>query len=244
MGFFQQLQHGWNAFRNRDPTSNYQNVGMSYSYRPDRPRFTRGNERSIITSVFNRIALDAAAIDIKHCRLDENNRFVSVVNSGLNNCLSLEANADQTARAFIQDIVMSMLDEDAVAIVPVDTSLDPKVTNSYDILTMRTGKILQWYPAHVRLQVYNERTGNKEEIIVPKSTVGIVENPLYAVINEPSSTMQRLARKLAILDSIDEQNGSGKLDLIIQLPYVIKTEARRQQAELRRKDIETQLSGS
>ena len=244
MGFFQQLQHGWNAFRNRDPTSNYQNVGMSYSYRPDRPRFTRGNERSIITSVFNRIALDAAAIDIKHCRLDENNRFVSVVNSGLNNCLSLEANADQTARAFIQDIVMSMLDEGAVAIVPVDTSLDPKVTNSYDILTMRTGKILQWYPAHVRLQVYNERTGNKEEIMVPKSTVAIVENPLYAVINEPSSTMQRLARKLALLDSIDEQNGSGKLDLIIQLPYVIKTEARRQQAELRRKDIETQLSGS
>ena len=244
MGFFQQLQHGWNAFRNRDPTPNYQNVGMSYSYRPDRPRFTRGNERSIITSVFNRIALDAAAIDIKHCRLDENNRFVSVVNSGLNNCLSLEANADQTARAFIQDIVMSMLDEGAVAIVPVDTSLDPKVTNSYDILTMRTGKILQWYPAHVRLQVYNERTGNKEEIMVPKSTVAIVENPLYAVINEPSSTMQRLARKLAILDSIDEQNGSGKLDLIIQLPYVIKTEARRQQAELRRKDIETQLSGS
>lgn len=244
MGFFQQLQHGWNAFRNRDPTPNYQNVGMSYSYRPDRPRFTRGNERSIITSVFNRIALDAAAIDIKHCRLDDNNRFVSVVNSGLNNCLSLEANADQTARAFIQDIVMSMLDEGAVAIVPVDTSLDPKVTNSYDILTMRTGKILQWYPAHVRLQVYNERTGNKEEIMVPKSTVAIVENPLYAVINEPSSTMQRLARKLAILDSIDEQNGSGKLDLIIQLPYVIKTEARRQQAELRRKDIETQLSGS
>ena len=244
MGFFQQLQHGWNAFRNRDPTSSYQNVGMSYSYRPDRPRFTRGNERSIITSVFNRIALDAAAIDIKHCRLDENNRFVSVVNSGLNNCLSLEANADQTSRAFIQDIVMSMLDEGAVAIVPVDTSLDPKITNSYDILTMRTGKILQWYPAHVRLQVYNERTGNKEEIMVPKSTVAIVENPLYAVINEPSSTMQRLARKLAILDSIDEQNGSGKLDLIIQLPYVIKTEARRQQAELRRKDIETQLSGS
>ena len=244
MGFFQQLQHGWNAFRNRDPTSNYQNVGMSYSYRPDRPRFTRGNERSIITSVFNRIALDAAAIDIKHCRLDENNRFVSVVNSGLNNCLSLAANADQTARAFIQDIVMSMLDEGAVAIVPVDTSLDPKVTNSYDILTMRTGKILQWYQGHVRLQVYNERTGNKEEIMVPKSTVAIVENPLYAVINEPSSTMQRLARKLAILDSIDEQNGSGKLDLIIQLPYVIKTEARRQQAELRRKDIETQLSGS
>lgn len=244
MGFFQQLQHGWNAFRNRDPTSSYQNVGMSYSYRPDRPRFTRGNERSIITSVFNRIALDAAAIDIKHCRLDENNRFVSVVNSGLNNCLSLEANADQTARAFIQDIVMSMLDEGAVAIVPVDTSLDPKVTNSYDILTMRTGKILQWYPAHVRLQVYNERTGNKEEIMVPKNTVAIVENPLYAVINEPSSTMQRLARKLALLDNIDEQNGSGKLDLIIQLPYVIKTEARRQQAELRRKDIETQLSGS
>lgn len=244
MGFFQQLQHGWNAFRNRDPTPNYQNVGMSYSYRPDRPRFTRGNERSIITSVFNRIALDAAAIDIKHCRLDENNRFVSVVNSGLNNCLSLEANADQTARAFIQDIVMSMLDEGAVAIVPVDTSLDPKVTNSYDILTMRTGKILQWYPAHVRLQVYNERTGNKEEIMVPKSTVAIVENPLYAVINEPSSTMQRLTRKLALLDSIDEQNGSGKLDLIIQLPYVIKTEARRQQAELRRKEIETQLSGS
>ena len=236
------LKHGWNAFvNNRDPTYSQ---GVSYSYRPDRPRFTRGNERSIVTSVYNRIALDVAAINIKHCRLDENDRLIEILESGLNNCLNLEANVDQTGRAFIQDCVMSMLDEGCVAIVPTDTTLDPRVTKSYDILSMRTGKILEWYPDKVKVRVYNDRTGRREDIILPKSTVGIVENPLYAVINEPNSTMQRLIRKLALLDVTDEQTASGKLDLIIQLPYVIKTEARRQQAENRRKDIEMQLAGS
>jgi hypothetical protein len=206
--------------------------------------FTRGNERSIITSVYNRIALDVSAINIKHCRLDNNDRYMSVIDSGLNSCLNLEANIDQTGRAFIQDIVMSMLDEGCVAIVPVDTSIDPKVSSSYDILSMRTGKILDWYPEHVKVRLYNERTGNKEEIIVPKKTVAIIENPLYAVTNAPNSTMQRLIRKLSLLDVTDEKTASGKLDLIIQLPYVIKTEARRQQAETRRKDIEMQLAGS
>lgn len=236
------LKHGWNAFvNNRDPTYSQ---GVSYSYRPDRPRFTRGNERSIVTSVYNRIALDAAAINIKHCRLDDNDRLIEVLDSGLNSCLNLEANVDQTGRAFIQDCVMSMLDEGCVAIIPIETTLDPTITKSYDILSMRTGKILEWYPDKVRVRVYNDRTGRREDIILPKSTVGIVENPLYAVINEPNSTMQRLIRKLALLDVTDEQTASGKLDLIIQLPYVIKTEARRQQAENRRKDIEMQLAGS
>ena len=241
--FVSRLKHGWNAFMNRDPTYNHA-IGPSYSYRPDRPRFTRGNERSIVTSVFNRIALDVAAISMQHCILDENGRFVEPVNSKLNNCLTLEANLDQTSRAFIQDLVMSMFDEGCVAIVPVDTSIDPKVTTSYDILSMRSGKIVDWYPEHVKVQVYNEKTGRKEEVILPKAQVGIVENPLFAVVNEPNSTGQRLIRKLNLLDQIDEQTGSGKLDLIIQLPYVIKTEARRDQAERRRKDIENQLSGS
>lgn len=245
MGFLDRLQHGWNAFvKNRDPTPSYTYYGDSYYYRPDRPRFTRGNERTIITSVYNRIALDVASIDVKHCRLDENGRFKSEINDGLNTCLNLEANLDQTGRAFRQDIAMSMLDEGCVAIVPVVTTIDPKVSSSFDILSMRVGKILEWYPAHVKVRVYNEKTGKKEDIVVPKKTVGIVENPLFAVINEPNSTMQRLVRKLALLDQIDEQSGSGKLDLIIQLPYVIKTEARRNQAEDRRKDIERQLSGS
>lgn len=236
------LKHGWNAFvNNRDPTYSQ---GVSYSYRPDRPRFTRGNERSIVTSVYNRIALDAAAINIKHCRLDDNDRLIEVLDSGLNSCLNLEANIDQTGRAFIQDCVMSMLDEGCVAIIPIETTLDPTITKSYDILSMRTGKILEWYPDKVKVRVYNDRTGRQEDIVLPKSTVGIVENPLYAVINEPNSTMQRLIRKLALLDVTDEQTASGKLDLIIQLPYVIKTEARRQQAENRRKDIEMQLAGS
>ena len=236
------LKHGWNAFvNNRDPTYSQ---GISYSYRPDRPRFTRGNERSIVTSVYNRIALDAAAINIKHCRLDDNDRLIEVLDSGLNSCLNLEANVDQTGRAFIQDCVMSMLDEGCVAIIPIETTLDPTITKSYDILSMRTGKILEWYPDKVKIRVYNDRTGRQEDIVLPKSTVGIVENPLYAVINEPNSTMQRLIRKLALLDVTDEQTASGKLDLIIQLPYVIKTEARRQQAENRRKDIEMQLAGS
>ena len=238
------LRHAWNAFRNRDPTDQYRDIGSGYYYRPDRVRLTGGNERSIVTSIYNRIALDVAAVDIKHCKIDENGRFISEVNSDLNSCLTLEANLDQTARAFKQDIIMSMLDEGCVAIVPVDTTLDPNVTNSYDILSMRTGKILEWYPMHVKVRVYNEKTGRKEDIILPKSDIGIIENPLYAIINEPNSTMQRLIRKLSLLDITDEQTASGKLDLIIQLPYVIKTEARRQQAENRRKDIEMQLASS
>lgn len=244
MGFIDRLQHGWNAFMNRDPTNYRYDYGVSYTSRPDRMRFTRGNERSIVTAVYNRIALDVAAINIQHCRLDENGRFISTVDSKLNNCLNLEANIDQTGKSFIQDVVMSMLDEGCVAIVPIDTTFNPEVTGSYDILTMRTGKILEWRPNTVMVRVYNDRTGNKEELILPKSTIGIIENPLFAVINEPNSTMKRLIRKLNLLDVIDEQSGSGKLDLIIQLPYVIKTEARRQQAEKRRKDIEMQLAGS
>ena len=218
-------------------------IGPGYYYRPDRPIFSRGNERSIITSVYNRIALDVAAITIQHVRLDGEGRFNSVIDSTLNDCLSLEANLDQTGRAFIQDVVQSMLDEGCVALVPVDTDIDPN-NGSYKIETMRTGKILEWYPQYVKVRVYNERTGRKEDVLVHKRTVAIVENPFYAVMNEPNSTMQRLIRKLNILDAIDEQSGSGKLNLIIQLPYVIKTEARRQQAEKRRKDIEEQLSGS
>ena len=245
MKFTDRIKHGWNAFLNRDPTYNYRDLGgPSYGYRPDRMRFTRGNERSIVTSVYNRIALDAASIDIMHVQLDKNDRFESVRNSALNECLTRNANIDQTGRAFIQDVVMSMLDEGCVAIVPVDTTFNPDVTNSYDINTMRTAKIVEWYPAHVKVNLYNDRTGRKEDLILPKKTVAIIENPLYAVINEPNSTMQRLIRKLNLLDVIDEQSGSGKLDLIIQLPYVIKTDARRQQAEQRRKDIEMQLSGS
>ena len=244
MGLLDRLQHGWNAFMNKDPTNDYRDYGMSYSYRPDRPRLTRGNERSIVTAIYNRIALDVAAITIKHCKLDDNGRFLEDIDSNLNKCLNLEANIDQTGRAFIQDIVMSMLDEGVVAIVPIDTTIDPMNTASFDILSMRTGKIIQWYPQHVKVRVYNDKTGNKEEIILPKNKVGIIENPLYAVINEPNSTMQRLIRKLSLLDIVDEQSSAGKLDLIIQLPYVIKSEARRAQAENRRKDIEMQLAGS
>lgn len=238
------LQHAWSAFRNKDPAIRYGNIGPGYGYRPDRVRFTRGNERSIVTSVYNRITLDASAINIYHARLDDNNRFTEIIESGLNTCLTLEANIDQTARAFFQDAVMSMLDEGCVALVPVDTTLDPNVTGSYDIQSMRTAQILEWYPEHVRLRLYNERIGRKEDIELPKSIVAIIENPLYSVMNEPNSTMQRLIRKLNLLDVIDEQSGSGKLDLIIQLPYVIKTDARRRQAEERRKEIENQLTGS
>lgn len=245
MSLMTRLKHSWNAFvNNRDPTDTFsRDMGMSYVYRPDRVRFSRGNEKSIVTSVYNRIAMDVASIAIKHCRVDENGRYIEDIKSGLNECLTLEANIDQDGRAFIQDVVMSMFDEGVVAIVPVDTSFNPTVSNSYDILTMRTGKILEWYPAHVKVRVYNDRTGRKEDIVLPKRSVAIVENPLYAVINEPNSTMQRLIRKLNILDAIDEQSGSGKLDLIIQLPYVIKSEARQQQAEKRRRDIEEQLKG-
>lgn len=237
------LKHAWNVFTANETVGARWDIGPSYFYRPDRPIFSRGNERSIITSVYNRIALDVAAITIQHVRLDDEGRFTSVMNTSLNDCLSLEANLDQTGRAFIQDIVQSMLDEGCVAIIPVDTDIDPD-EGSYKIETMRTGKILEWYPQHVKVRVYNEQTGKKEDVLVSKRTVAIVENPFYAVMNEPNSTMQRLIRKLNILDAIDEQSGSGKLNLIIQLPYVIKTEARRQQAEKRRKDIEEQLSGS
>lgn len=243
MSFGSRLKHAWNAFTG-NVQMNYRDLGMSYSYRADRPRMSRGNERSIVTSVYNRIALDVAALNVQHVRLDENGRFLSVIDDGLNNCLTLEANVDQTARSFIQDVVVSMFDEGSVAIVPVDTTTDPNVSGSYDIQSLRVGQILDWYPQYIRARVYNEQTGRKEDIVVPKSAVAIIENPLYAVINEPNSTMQRLIRKLNLLDVIDEQSGSGKLDLIIQLPYVIKTEARRQQAENRRKDIESQLSGS
>lgn len=245
MGIRDRLQHAWNAFVYNDNTYvNPQNLGGLSTYKPDRVHFSRGVERSIVTSVYNRLALDVSSIAIKHVRLDENGRFKEEVDSGLQNCLNVEANIDQTGRAFLQDVVMSMLDEGCVAIVPVDTTIDPAKSGSYEINTMRTGKILEWYPAHVRVRVYNDKRGIHEEIVLPKSAVAIIENPLYAVINEPNSTMQRLIRKLNLLDVVDEQTSSGKLDLIIQLPYVIKSEARKKQAEERRKDIEMQLSGS
>lgn len=238
------LKHAWNAFFNKDPTPIAWDKGSAYTYRPDRPRLTRGNERSIVTAIYNRIGLDVAALKIKHCRIDDDGRYIQDVDSKLNRCLTMEANIDQTGRSFIQDIVMSMLDEGCVAVIPVDTTGNPILSESYDILTMRTGKILEWRPTDIKVRVYNEKTGEKEDIYVPKRVAAIIENPLYSVINEPNSTMQRLIRKLNLLDAIDEQSGAGKLDLIIQLPYVIKTDARRQQAETRRKDIEMQLSGS
>lgn len=243
LNFGSRLMHAWNAFTNRDPTYP-RTLGESYYHRPDRVQFTRGNERSIATAVYNRIAMDVAAVEIRHVKLDKNMRYSSDIDSGLNKCLNLEANIDQTGRAFIQDVVMSMLDEGCVAIVPVDTSMDPTVSGSYSIDSMRTGKIVQWYPQHVKVRLYNDRTGKKQEVTLPKSTVAIIENPLYAVINEPNSTMQRLIRKLSLLDVTDEQTASGKLDLIIQLPYVIKTQSKRDEAERRRKEIERQLAGS
>ena len=239
------LKSAWNAFRNKEPTNTHIDT-YSYGtyYRPDRVILTRGNERSIVASVFNRIALDVAAIDIKHCRLDENGRYLEDINSYLNNCLTLEANIDQTHRAFKQDIVMSMIDEGCVAIVPVDTTIYPTISVSYDIETMRTGNIIKWYPNHVKVSVYNEKIGKKEEIVLPKNSVGIIENPFFATMNQPNSTLKRLMRKLVLLDSVDEQASSGKLDLIIQLPYIVKSEARKEQANQRREDIEKQLSGS
>ena len=245
MGIKDRLQHAWNAFTNRDPTDDYQyNGGYSSSYRPDRHKLSRGNERSIATSVFNRIAMDVASIDISHVKIDQNGRFLSYVNSGLNNCLTLEANKDQTGRSFIQDIVLSMLDEGCVAIVPVDTNINPANSTSVDIETMRVGKIKEWYPNHVLVELYNDNTGINQDVKLAKNTIGIIENPLYAVINEPNSTLQRLIRKLVLLDSVDNQTSSGKLDLIMQLPYVIKTEAKRREADKRKKDLEDQLSGS
>lgn len=242
------LQHAWNAFRNnRDPTEMKYNP-MTYGYssvnRPDRVRLTRGNERSIVTAIYNRIAVDTAAIQVRHVRLDENGRYQEDIMSGLNNCLTLDANTDQTGRQFFQDVVMSMFDEGCVAIVPTDTDINPRISGGYDILALRTGKITQWWPEEVKVLLYNEQKGQKEEIILPKKTVAIVENPFFAVMNEPSSTLQRLIRKLNLLDAIDEQSGAGKLDLIIQLPYTIKTETRQMEADRRRKKIEEQLAGS
>lgn len=241
MGIFDVLRHSWDVFRNREPT--YYNIGSSSTYRPDRIRTFIRNEQSIVTSIYTRIALDVASINIRHCRVDENGRFKEYISSGLDNCLNLEANIDQTGRAFKQDIVESMFDEGVVAMVPVDTTIDPTVTGSYDIQTMRTGKILEWYPEHVKVQLYNQKTGHREELILPKRIVGIIENPMYSIINEPNSTMQRLIRKLTLLDRVDETTSSGKLDMIIQLPYVIKSDSRRKEAEKRKKDIEEQLKG-
>ena len=239
------LRHAWDVFRNREPTQNlYQETGPSSYYRPDRTRLTRGNDRTTVTSLFNRIALDVASISISHCKVDENGRFKETIKSSLNDCLNVEANIDQTGRAFIQDIVMSMLDEGSVAVVPVETTFNPKVTGAYDILSMRTGKIVEWYPQYVKVNLYNERTGNREDVVLPKKTVAIIENPLFAVINEPNSTMQRLMRKLALLDRVDEQVSSGKLDMIIQLPYTVKSEARKAQAKEKVENIKQQLTDS
>ena len=236
------FKNAWNAFRNKDPSSF--NNGMGFSVRPDRARLTRGNEKSITTSIYNRIALDVSSINIQHVRLDDNGRYREIIDSKLNSCLTLEANIDQTNRAFIQDVVISMFDEGAVAVVPVDTTIDPNITDSYDIITMRTGKILEWYPEKVKVRVYNDRTGLKEDLIMLKKNVAIIENPLYAVINERNSTMQRLIRKLNLLDVIDEKSASNKLDLIFQSPYTVRTETKRSQAEKRRGDLEQQLAES
>lgn len=245
--FSERLQHAWNAFLSREQTvtpTNWYQREENISYRADRYRVSRGNERTILSSIENRIAIDVSQITINHVRVDENDMFTETIDSGLNRALTVEANIDQTGREFIFDVVMSMLDEGCVAVVPVDTTIDPRVTGSYDILTLRTGKIISWKPKYVKVQVYNDRIGKKQEILLPKDMVAIIENPLYAVMNEPNSTLQRLIRKLRMLDAVDEQTSSGKLDIIIQLPYVVKTEARRKQAESRRKDIETQLAGS
>ena len=244
--FSERLQHAWNAFNNKDPTpiqlNSFYYGGSSYNLSKRRSSFV--SERSIVNTIFNRIAADVAAVDLRHIRLDEDGRYTETMDSGLNNCLSIEANIDQTGRAMIQDAVMSMFDEGVIALVPIDTTMDPNKTNSYDIQTMRTGKIKQWMPKYVRVELYNEQIGRRQEVVLPKKMVAIVENPFFSIMNEPNSTLQRLIRKLNLLDAIDEQSSAGKLDLIIQLPYVIKSEARKQQAENRRKDIEMQLAGS
>lgn len=241
------LRHAWDAFAgNRDPTEHYRThyYGPSYGYRPDRARFTRGNEKSIVTAIYNKIAIDVSQLNFLHVLLDKNGRFIQERQSSLNECLTLQANIDQSGRAFIQDVVMSMFDEGCVAIVATETTNDPRITDSYDVLALRTGKVVEWYPEHVKVEVYNARTAKKEEIIQLKRNVAIIENPLYAVVNEKNSVMQRLIKKLNLLDAIDEQSGSGKLDILIQLPYAVKTEARRAQAETRRKNVEDQLTGS
>lgn len=238
------FKNAWNVFTNRDPTKYNTPYQASYAYRPDRPRFSRGNEKSLATSVYNKISLDVAAVDFRHCKLDKDGRYTGDKDSYLNDVLRIEANLDQTARAFIQDVVMSLLDEGVVACVPIETDYDVDMTSGFDICTMRTAKILEWKPATIKVRVYNDRTGRHEDIWVPKKTTAIIENPLYAVINEPNSTMQRLIRKLNLLDVIDEQSGSGKLDLIIQLPYSLKSELKKDQARLRKKELEDQLANS
>lgn len=241
----QRIKHAWSAFTGQDTPQSYShNYGRSYGSRPDRKTLKFGNEQSIIASIYTRLCVDVAAVGIQHVRVDENKRYSEKIISGLQECLTVQANIDQSGRAFIQDVAMSLFDEGVVAIVPVETTLNPKNSGMYDIRSLRTGQVIEWYPQHVRVRVYNEKKGAKEEIILSKNYVAIIENPLFAVMNEPNSTLKRLIHKLNLLDSIDEQSGSGKLDLIFQLPYVIKTQARREQAELRRKDIEGQLAGS
>jgi len=238
------LKHAWNAFLNKDPTVTFGGMGYNGGYRPDRFRFGMGNERSMIASIYNQIAIDVSSISFRHVRLDQNERYIDTISSGLNDCLTVSSNVDQIPQAFIQDLVMSMFDEGCVAIVPVDTTFNPIISGAYDVQSMRVGKIVNWFPSHVRVDLYNERTGRREETTLPKEMVCIIENPLYAVMNEPNSTLKRLIRKLNLLDAVDEQSGSGKLDLIIQLPYVIKTAARKEQADLRRIELESQLAGS
>jgi len=243
--FRNRLKHAWNAFLSRDPTEmRVPNEGYGSSYKPDRVRLNYTNERSIISSIYNRIAIDVASIGIEHVRLDQNGRYIDTISSDLNECLTMRANADQTGRSFIQDVVLSLFDEGCIAVVPVDTTLDPNISTSYDIQSLRTAQILQWYPSSVRIRMYNDKTGRKGEITLPKKMVAIIENPLYHVMNEPNSTIKRLTRKLNLLDAIDEQSGSGKLDIIIQLPYLIKSQARKDQAAARRQDMEDQLSNS
>lgn len=240
------LRHAWNAFLNQAPSDPIRSAGYGISYggRPDRMRLNTSNERSIISSIYTRLGIDVASTEVRHVRLDENDRFLEEIDSGLNNCLTVEANLDQAATAFRQDIAMTLFDNGVACIVPVDTSLNPATSTGFDIKTLRVGTIVEWYPKHVRVSLYNEKTGRREELVLEKTFVAIIENPLYAVMNEPNSTLQRLIRKVNILDAIDEQSGSGKLDIIIQLPYVIKSESRKQQAEQRRQDIEFQLKGS
>lgn len=241
--FGSRLKHAWNAFAN-GPEIQYRDIGSSYSFRPDRPRLSHGNERSIVTSVYNRISMDAAQIEIRHVKTDDDGNYISTIDSGLNSCLNLEANIDQSGRAFLQDIALSLLDEGSVAIVPIETTIDPTKSGCFEINSLRTGKIIEWYPRHVKVRIYDDRIGDKKDIILPKKNVAIVENPLYAVINEPNSTMQRLIRKLVLLDAVDEQSSSGKLDLIIQLPYAVKSPTRKEQAEDRRLQIEQQLTNT
>lgn len=241
--FFERLQHGWNAFRGRDRPGAVSYGEGSY-YKPDRQRSVGPADRSIVIAIYNRIAVDVASNTIQHVRVDANGRYIAEMPSGLNNCLTLEANIDQSSEAFIRDVVITMLKKGCIAVVPVDTSINPAVSSSYDVRTLRVGEIIQWFPEHVLVRLYNDKKGRKEDIVLPKRTTGIIENPFYEIMNEPNSTLQRLIRKLALLDSVDEQSSSGKLDLIIQLPYVVKSDAKRQQAEQRRKDIEMQLRGS